>query len=133
MVIDKQAQDIAQSSDQASSLPSSPPYSSIYPPLVPHDPSLSHPSDNPLASVKPYAPDSADPSHLASHTDLESGTSQSVDIVADPFGVDPFQLRNGYKDEKQLAEIRQRRKGNVLEKYQRRQNNVSDALNVVVA
>lgn len=37
---------------------------------------------------------------------------------------DPFHLRDGYQTDVQLAQLRQRRRGNVIVKYQGKQNRV---------
>lgn len=95
--------------------------------LIDKDPAEQPPSEASLSrtSVPSNLPDTTVPDQkLSSFTvDLERNSESS-----NPYSLDPFSLRDGYKTEKQLAELRQRRKGKVIAKYHRRQNNLIDAL-----
>lgn len=84
---------------------------------------------DPIPAVQGSASNTSVPSNLTD-TAVTDHKQSNVDLERDPVTpvADPFQLRDGYKTDIQLAELRQRRRGKVIEKYQRRQNNLIDAL-----
>ncbi|KAJ7597750.1 CDF manganese transporter [Mycena floridula] len=88
------------------------------------------PSDSPSGSrsfVPTKLPETAVPASDLKYNDIGVDIERNSDSSSSG-ALDPFQLRDGYKNDEELSELRHRRKGKVIAKYHRRQNDLITSL-----